>query len=133
MPQYTSPEQLKQTMETLFDQVARDPEAVKALQTSRLIIRMRLLSPAMDVTLNGRKSPYETIYGPTALHPDLHIEMSAEVFHGILQGEPSLSKAFKSGQLVFRGPFWKLPQLEIILKRAQAAYPAVLRNGTKPG
>jgi hypothetical protein len=131
MPQFTNSEQLTRTMQTLFTQVRQDPQAVKALQDSRLIIRMKLLSPALDMTLNGRRSPFETIYGVSPLHPDLQLEMNSEVFHSILLAETPLSKAFKTGQLSFRGPFWKLSALEVILKRAQAAYPAVLKNGAK--
>lgn len=126
MSVYSSVELLQSTLNTLFHRVGQDPQAVKSVTGSKLILRLRVTAPGADVVINGRKDPPVISYGKTALRPDLEIELSADALHKILLGELRLSSAVASRQLVVRGPIFKTFVFEDIFHSAQGFYPSVL-------
>lgn len=128
MPIYSNPEQLQSTLNTLFARVGQDPQAVKSVVGSKLILRLRVTAPSADVVVNGRKNPPQITYGTTTLRPDLEIELSADALHQILLGELRLSSAVAARQLVVRGPIFKTFVFEDIFHSAQAFYPSVLEE-----
>ena len=128
MPVYSNPELLQTTLKTLFTRVGQDPEAVKSVISSKLILRLRVTAPSADVVVNGRKNPPQITYGTTTLRPDLEIELSADALHQILLGELRLSSAVAARQLVVRGPIFKTFVFEDIFHSAQAFYPSVLEE-----
>jgi hypothetical protein len=125
MPPFANAEILQKTLNTLFEHVGRDPEAVKSVVDTKMILRLRVTQPEADVLLNGRKNPPAISYGKTSLRPDLEVEMKAEALHLILLGELRLGKAVASRQLVVRGPITKSFVFEDIFHSAQALYPSV--------
>ena len=114
-------------MQSLFTQVNDlNPEAVAEVSKSRLILHIQTKSPVVEVTINGRVSPPEIIYGSNALKPDLDVELDADAFHFILLGELRLRKALSSKQLKVRGPIWKAFVLEGIFQSGQYIYPEIM-------
>jgi hypothetical protein len=126
MPVYPNSETLQTTLNTLFHRVGEDPQAVKSLLSSRLILRLSVSAPVADVLINGRKNPPSVTYGKTTLRPDLEIQLSADALHQILLGELRLSSAVASKQLVVKGPIFKTFVFEDIFHSAQAIYPSLL-------
>jgi hypothetical protein len=57
MPVFSNTELLQTTLKTLFARVGQDPQAVKSVVNSRLILRMRVTSPEADVVVIGRRDP----------------------------------------------------------------------------
>lgn len=133
MPVYSSDELLQSTLHKLFDRVGQDPQAVKAVVGSKLILRLRISAPGAEVTVNGRKNPPEIRYDKTALRPDVEIELSADSLHRILLGELRLSSAVAARQLIVRGPIFKTFVFEEIFHSAQKYYPQVLAEGGLDG
>ncbi|MFM8320698.1 MAG: hypothetical protein ACKOC5_07245 [Chloroflexota bacterium] len=134
MPVYQTSQQLSGVLQALFDRVARDPSAARALSDSRLIIRLQTSQPAAAVWLNGRKAPPQLSYGETHLKPDLDILTSSDVLHQILLGKQRLTVAMANNQLHVRGPVWRSLVLQDIFRTAQAFYPVVLaERGGPPG
>lgn len=126
MPVYSSGELLQSTLHLLFHRVGQDPQAVKAVVGSKLILRLRISAPVAEVVVNGRKNPPEIRYEKTTLRPDLEIELSADALHRILSGELRLSSAVAARQLIVRGPIFKTFVFEEIFHSAQRYYPEVL-------
>jgi hypothetical protein len=128
MPVFSDSELLHTTLKTLFSRVGQDPQAVKSVVNSKLILRMRVTVPEADVVVNGRKDPPQITYAKTTLRPDLEIELNADALHKILLGELRLSSAVAARQLVVRGPIYKSFVFEEIFHSAQAFYPSVLEE-----
>jgi hypothetical protein len=128
MAQFATSEQLQKVLQTLFDRIARDEAALRAVSKARLIIRFNITHPATAVVVNGRKDPPQMTYGATTLRPDLDIKVGADTLHHILLKELRLRDAIARGQMVPRGPVWKSFVLEDIFHAAQALYPEVLKE-----
>lgn len=126
MPVYANSEILQTALNRLFHHVGEDPQAVKSLLESKLILRLNVTAPAADVLINGRKNPPSVTYGKTTLRPDLEIQLSADALHRILLGELRLSSAVASRQLAVKGPIFKTFVFEDIFHSAQAFYPSLL-------
>jgi hypothetical protein len=128
MPVYQHTEQLHQALETLFHQVGQDPQAVKGLMASRLIVRLRISEPALEIVINGRTNPPKVIYGKSSLQPDLDIGVSADALHQILLGKLGLANAVSSGALKVGGPVWKSFVLADIFHSGQRFYPEIIKT-----
>ena len=126
MPAYQNSEQLLTNLKLLFDQIAReDGNAVDAIVRTRLIIRLSISDPEVEILVNGRKNPVEITYGQNRLRPDLDIRLSADVLHDILLKKRSLKGAFTSGAVKVRGPLIKSFVMEDIFRRGQELYPEI--------
>ena len=128
MTVFSSTELLQTTLKALFAHVGKDPQAAKAVVSSKLILRMQVTAPEANVVVNGRRDPPQITYDKTTLRPDLEIELSADALHKILLGELRLSSAVAARQLVVRGPIFKTFVFEEIFHSAQAFYPSVLEE-----
>lgn len=129
MTYYESTDQLIRHLQSLFDRLRIDePEATRAVTSSRLIIRLNLRSPQAEILINGRHNPAQVSYQAGALRPDLDISLPADTLHRILMSELSLKKALASGQMVVRGPIFKTFALEDIFRKGQALYPQIRRE-----
>ena len=68
MAVYTGAAQLYDNVEALFTLIAaKNPGAADSVLASRLVIRLRCTEPDAEITINGRRRPLETIYGPAKL------------------------------------------------------------------
>lgn len=129
MPFFADSEQLYACTRALFSRIQeQDPGAADAILASHLVIRLRCTRPEAEITINGRKRPVQTTYGPSRLRPTLDIELAADTLHRIMLGEQSMKKALANGQLKVRGPVWKATALADLFYRGQAIYPQVLRE-----
>src|SRR5512139_1734897 len=98
MTPYTDSDQLYACIKALFSRIAaEDSGAADEILASRMVIRLRCTKPAAEFTVNGRRRPLETIFGPSSLHPTLRIELTADTLHRILLGELSLKTALARG------------------------------------
>lgn len=126
---FASTDQLYACTRLLFERLQeQDPTAADTFLAARLLIRFRCRQPAAEITLNGRRRPLETIFGPTTLRPDVEVELAADTLHQIMLGQLSLTKAVGNGQLKARGPLYKTLALADLFYRGQALYPQVLRE-----
>jgi hypothetical protein len=128
MPVYQTTEQLDQAIQALFNQIGQDPQAAKSLTDSRLIIRLRISAPALDVVINGRTNPPKVTYGNTTLRPDLDISVSADSLHQVMLGTLPLGKAVSSGALKVNGSILKSFVLADIFHSGQRFYPDILKS-----
>lgn len=129
MPFFADSEQFYACTRALFARIEEsDPGAADAILASRLLIRIRCTGPSAELTIDGRRRPVQTTFGPSTLRPTLDIELAADTLHRILLGEQSLSKALADGQLKVRGPVWKALALAELFRRGQALYPGVLHE-----
>jgi len=129
MPLYTNADQLYACIGTLFNRVLEEsPDVEQAILASGLVIHMRCTAPTADFTLNGRRRPIQTSYGPSSLRPDLDVELAADTLHRILMDELSTQKAAASKLLKVKGLVWKISTLADLLTQGRAFYPQVLRE-----
>lgn len=129
MSYFASADQLVRILKRLFDRMRDEaPEATREVSNARLIIRLNLSSPALQVIINGRHNPAQVAYGSGPLRPDLDISLAADALHDILMAELPLKKALASGQMKVRGPIFKTFTLEGIFQKGQQLYPEVLRE-----
>ncbi|MFC2023902.1 SCP2 sterol-binding domain-containing protein [Chloroflexota bacterium] len=127
MPFFENSQQLEACMRALFTRIEeQDPGAGDAISASHLVIRLRCIEPAAELTIDGRKHPARTLLGPSAMRPDLDIELAADTLHRIMLGEQSMTKALSNGLLKVRGPVWKAKALVELFRRGQKLYPHVL-------
>lgn len=126
---YIDSEQLYTNVEALFALIAeKNPGAADAVLASRLVIRLRCTEPDAEITINGRRRPLETTYGPTHLRPTFEIELTANTLHAILLGELGLAKAVTNGLVEVRGPVWRVKALADLFHQAQELYLQVLQE-----
>jgi hypothetical protein len=129
MPIFADAEQFYICTKALFGRVAeQDPKAGDAVSASHLVIHMGCTEPDAEITINGRKRPVETTFGPSRLRPTLEITMSADTLHYVMLGELSLKSALARKKLTVRGPVQKVTALADLFHRLQAYYPDVLRE-----
>lgn len=134
MAVYVDSEQLYTNVEALFALIAeKNPGAADAVLASRLVIRLRCTEPDAEITINGRRRPLETTYGPTRLRPTFEIELAADTLHAILLGELGLTKAVTNGLVEVRGPVWRAKALADLFHQAQESYLQVLQEQGWPG
>ena len=134
MTYYDSTDQLIRHLKSLFNRLRiEEPEATRAVTSSRLIIRLNLRSPQAEILINGRYDPAQVSFQPGTLRPDLDISLPADTLHQILLAELPLKKALASGQMTVRGPINKTFALEDIFRKGQALYPQILRELAKGG
>jgi len=123
MAVYVDSEQLYTNVEALFTLIAeKNPGAADAVLASRLVIHLRCTEPDAEITINGRRRPLETTYGPTRLRPTFEIELTANTLHAILLGELGLAKAVTNGLVEVRGPVWRVKALADLFHQAQELY-----------
>jgi hypothetical protein len=126
---FVDSEQLYSATEALFARIAEeDPGAADAILASHLVIRLRSTEPETEITINGRRRPLQTTFGPSPVRPTLDIELAADTLHQIMLGEQSMKKALADGRLKVRGPAWKAMALADLFRRGQGLYPEVLRE-----
>jgi hypothetical protein len=129
MAVYVDSEQLYTYVEALFALIAeKNPGAADAVLASRLVIRLRCTEPDAEITLNGRRRPLETTFGPTPLRPTLDIELAADTLHAIMLDELGIKKALAGGLLEVRGPVWKAKALADLFHQGQELYLQVLQE-----
>ena len=129
MTVYTDAEQLYAYVKALFTLIAEKiPTAADSILASRLVIRLHCTGPDAEITINGRRRPLETTYGPTRLRPTLDIELTAGTLHAIMLGELGLKKALAGGLLRVQGPVWKLKALADLFHQGQELYLQVLEE-----
>jgi hypothetical protein len=129
MALFADSEQLYIATKALFARIAEeDPGAADAILASHLVIRLRSTEPETEITINGRKRPLQTTFGPSSVRPTLDIEVPADTLHQIMLGEQSMKKALADGRLKVRGPVWKAMALADLFRQGQTLYPEVLRE-----
>jgi hypothetical protein len=111
----------------------KNPGATDAVLASRLVICLHFTEPDAEITLNGRRRPLETTFGPTSLRPTLDIELAADTLHDIMLGELGIGKAVTGGLLEVRGPIWKAKALADLFHQGQQLYLQVLQEQGWPG
>jgi 3-methyladenine DNA glycosylase Mpg len=129
MAAYTDAGQLYRYVQALFALIAeQEPGAADAVLASRLVIRLRCTDPDAEVTINGRRRPLETTFGPTNLRPTLDIKLAPNTLHAIMLGDLGLKQALADGLLEVRGPVWKAKALADLFQQAQGLYRQVLHE-----
>ena len=129
MPFFADADQLYSVAKELIARIQReDPGAADAVLQSRMVTRLKTTEPSAEFTLDGRRRPVQLSYSAVRTRPNLEIELTADMLHGILLGELSLKKSLASGQLRVRGPVWKVMTLADLFRRGRTIYPQVLRD-----
>jgi hypothetical protein len=127
MPFYSDTELLYTATRALFACIHEsDPHAADGILKARMVIRMRTSDPEGEIVLDGRQSPLKSSFGPSALRPELDIQMAADTLHRILLGELPLGKALSGGLLKVKGPILKTFPLADLFHQGQRYYPDVL-------
>ena len=128
MALYANADQLYAAFDALFTALKQaHPQAVRAVETSRLTIRLNITDLQARINMNAKRRPIDVSYGQTSGRVDLDIELSAETLHQILLGKLPLTKAIGSQQLKLRGPIFKIMPLADLFNQAQTLYPGVLQ------
>jgi len=123
MAVYTDAGQIYRYVQALFALIAeQEPGAADAVLASRLVIRLRCTEPVAEITINGRRRPLETTFGPTSVRPTLDIRLAPNALHAIMLGDLGLKKALADGLLEVRGPVWKAKALADLFQQAQGLY-----------
>ena len=126
---FANADQFYACTQALFARIeAEDPHAADKIMEERMIIRIHCTDPEAEFTINGRKHPPETTFGPASGRPTLNIDMSADTLHSIMLGELGLKSALAQGKLQVRGPVWKVTALVDLFHQLQTMYPQVLRE-----
>jgi putative sterol carrier protein len=133
MTLYTNADQFYACAKRLFSEMeTTNPRAADPILASQMVIRMRFTEPEAEFTINGRRRPVQTTFGPSNLRPTLEIGMAAETLHRILLGELSVRTAVADGRLEVRGPVWKVKPLADFFHELQARYAEILDENGLP-
>ena len=126
---FSDSDQIYGIMQLLFERM-RDltPDPVDALVSSHLVVRIKLIEPDAQITINGRQRPVNIGYGSSNSRADLEIGMKAETLHLILLDEYSIKQGFSNGELKVRGPILKALSFADIFQKGRMYYPQVLKE-----
>lgn len=123
---FRNAEQLYACLQALFAQIERQtPTAIDAVFKSKLCYLFRFTDVNGQMLVDARQRPLRIEYGTQPAKADLVVETTAVVFHQILSGQLSLTKAVGSKQLKPQGPVWKVMALADLFAQAQRLYPAI--------
>lgn len=126
MPVYHDADHLYSVAQTLFSRIeAENPQAVRGLLTSRMLIRLSVQGPEAEIWVNARRHPIQTNFGPARQRPDLDVRVSGDTLHQILLGDLTLTRALNSGALRVTGPVWKAVALGDFFNEGQSIYPGL--------
>ena len=127
MTVFTDSDQFYACARRLFSEMeTTNPRAADPILASQVVIRLHFTEPEAELTINGRRRPVQTTFGPSNLRPTLDIGMSADTLHYILLGELVLRIALADGRLQVRGPVWKVQALGDFFHELQARYAELL-------
>jgi len=126
---YSSSDELYSVLKTLFERIKIEaPGAAQAVIDTKMSYRLVFTDPEAELFIDGKRNPLAITYGENSSRPNLDVALPTSMFHQIMLGELSLKKAFTSGQLKVRGPFWKSTALGELFKQGQQIYQDILSS-----
>lgn len=125
---YTSPQQLYDVLQGVFERVKAHPDHIETFTRSNLVIRMRFSDPTAEVLLDGRQPPLEVFFGERPGRADLELDMPADLLHAIWLSQKRLRDAFFSGEIATKGNILRATKLTDLFREAEQAYPQVLQE-----
>lgn len=126
---YASSEQFYSCADALFSRLLKEnPQAAKAVEKAKLLIRIRCSDPMVTFLINGRRHPTSVRFGEDRIRPEVDVEMATDTLHLIMLGQLSLSRALAANDLKVRGTVWKITSLADLFQQCQSLYPVILRE-----
>jgi hypothetical protein len=125
---YKSSEEFYAVIQKGFDELAKDPKATADFHSRHMVVDIRLSDPSAEIMLDGRSNPIKTSFGPYAGKSDLKLELSTDLFHGILMGTESVKSAFMGGSVKVTGNVFRALQLKDLFYQISRLYPNILRE-----
>jgi hypothetical protein len=134
VPFYQDSDQVCDVMTDLFQRTLNDPDALRELNKSGMVLRLNLSDPSAILTVDGKVRPPWIGCGPSNTKADLVMNTQMDVIHHVWLGNVKLKDAFFGGQIKVQGSILRAMSLGGLFREIEALYPFVLRDrGMLPG
>lgn len=133
MPFYADADTFYGVMEELFAQVLRQPELVRPLRESKVLLHITATQPAANLVLDARSDPprFSTGSAPDD-KPTLGLRVPADVLHQVWLGKIRLRDAYWAGKIELTTSPLKalslLLGLQGLFRYVESIYPGALRR-----
>lgn len=133
MPFYADTDTFYAVMADLFDQVLRQPELVRPLRDSKVVLHIVITQPEASLVLDARPDPPRFSTGAVPKdQATLGLRMPADVLHNVWLGKIRLRDAYLAGQMQLTTSPLKalslLMGLQGLFRYIESIYPQVLRQ-----
>ena len=129
MAKFADAETLYDVMRDMFAQVTeKNPKAFDEMLKARLTVRVKVNTPAAEITVDGKSRPPKMTYGVFTGRPDIDLDLTGDNLDKLLSHQISATKAVTDGTIKFKGNPLKLKAMLEVIKAGNAVYGDVLKK-----
>ena len=129
MPVFVDSQQLYDVLTELLREIeSMYPSVVRDFKKSKMTVLFRLSDPDLHLVVGSSSDGLEVSGGDGNQRGKLTIEMPADLLDGILMGNQSVKEAISSGNLVVKGPIWKMIYVVRVFQYGKSAYSSIKQN-----
>ncbi len=131
---FENSQQFYETVGAVLQRAALDLDIGSQVARTQLVIQFRYTDPDAQITLNAKDRPtqpevfFDVFFGPSNLHPDVIMSMSADLAHQFWQGRLNLFSALARGQVIASGVVQPVLRLVPVTGPMFQWYTALLRE-----
>ncbi len=129
MPVFTDSQQLYSVLTELLREIeSQYPSVIRDFQKSTMTVLFSLSDPDLRLVVGSSRDGLEVSRGDGNQRGKLTVEMPADLLDGILMGNQSVKEAISSGNLVVKGPFWKMIYVVKVFQYGKSVYSSIKQN-----
>ena len=129
MGPFSDREELVRILTILWDKILSNPQIIKSVGQSKILVKFRLTDPDADLYIDIRGEKPRFYWDPPVPEdPDVEMILSSQTSHLFWMEDLNVPLAIASRKIIAKGSIQKALKLLPALKPAFALYPGVLRE-----
>jgi 2-oxoisovalerate dehydrogenase E1 component len=129
MKPFSDREEMVRILTILWDKILSNPQIIKSVGQSRILVKFRLTDPDADLYVDTRGAAPRFYWDPKAPEdPDVEMILSGQTSHLFWMEQLNVPLAIASRKIIAKGSIQKALKLMPALKPAFALYPGVLQE-----
>jgi 2-oxoisovalerate dehydrogenase E1 component len=129
MKPFSDREEMVRILTILWDKILSNPQIIKSVGQSKILVKFRLTDPNADLYIDIRGTTPRFYWDPEVPEdPDVEMILSAETSHLFWMEHLNVPLAIASRKIIAKGSIQKALKLLPALKPAFALYPEVLKE-----
>ncbi len=129
MKPFSDREEMVRILTILWDKILSNPQIIKSVGQSRILVKFRLTDPDADLYVDTRGATPRFYWDPKAPEdPDVEMILSGQTSHLFWMEQLNVPLAIASRKIIAKGSIQKALKLLPALKPAFALYPGVLQE-----
>ncbi len=129
MAYFKDPQEVYDTIGTLFTDLASDEELAPKFRKANTIVQYVYSDPDSKITVRLQEGePGDVDYGETEMEPEVTMRMKADTAHRFWLGKVNVTVAIARGEIKPQGPVSKILRLVPLTKPVFPRYKALLES-----